>query len=135
MKKLILPIFFAAALASCSSIRTTRGKAGTAQTSLYGTQWILAENVKGKVPTLVVESGRISGEAGCNKYFSTDFSANTADGSFSANNVGATRMACDNLNSEQNFLAALQQANKYVVNGNVLELYKDRLLLLRFNRK
>ena len=35
---------------------------------------------------------------------------------------------------EQNFLKMLSEANRYVINGSVLELYKDNLLLLKFNK-
>ncbi len=35
---------------------------------------------------------------------------------------------------EKNFMDMVGKANKYVVTGNVLELYQDNLLLLKFNK-
>ena len=85
------------------------------------------------MPTLNVENNRISGTGGCNNYFA-DVVLNAKNGSFVAGNVGSTRMACTNMTSEQNFFDLLAQVNRYDLNNGVLELYKDNLLLLRFNQ-
>ena len=133
MKKLILTVFASAAIVSCSTMASGTAKVGTAQPSIDNTTWSLAENVKGNRPTLVVESGKISGNGGCNRYFG-NLNVDTASGSFTTSNIGSTKMACDNMGTEQTYFSALGQANKYVVSNNVLELYKDKLLLLKFNR-
>ncbi|MPN27835.1 hypothetical protein SDC9_175269 [bioreactor metagenome] len=44
-------------------------------------------------------------------------------------------MACDNMSVETNFFNMLNEVNKYIVSGNTLELYKDNLLLLKFNKQ
>ncbi|MGZ5197981.1 MAG: META domain-containing protein, partial [Kaistella sp.] len=54
---------------------------------------------------------------------------------FSAKNVGATKMACENMEVESNFFSMLNEATKYVVSGNTLELYKGNLLLMKFNKQ
>jgi hypothetical protein len=41
-------------------------------------------------------------------------------------------MACQNMEVEDNYFRMLNEATKYVVNGNTLELYKGNLLLLKF---
>jgi len=43
-------------------------------------------------------------------------------------------MMCNSMSVEQNFMDMVGKANKYVVSGNTLELYKDNLLLLKFNK-
>ncbi len=36
-------------------------------------------------------------------------------GTFDVGNVGATKMACDNMMTEQSYFTVLEQVNKYVV--------------------
>ncbi len=127
----ILFIFVAFTVVSCSTM--TGSKKGSAQENIANTQWILSDNVKGKTPTLNIESGRITGSGGCNNYFG-ELSLDPTAGNFSAKNIGSTRMACDNMNVEDNFFKMLSETNKYVVSGTTLELYKDNLLLLKFNK-
>lgn len=58
----------------------------------------------------------------------------TASGKFEASQMGSTKMACDNMSVEKNFLDMVQKANRYIVSGSTLELYQDNLLLLKFNK-
>lgn len=122
-------------MASCSAIPSLgKSKVGASQTNIVNTQWTLADNnLSGKKPTLIVENGKISGNAGCNNYFGNLVLDATA-GNFNAEKIGSTRMACDNSASENNFLDMLDEADKYVVTGNTLELYKGNLLLLKFTK-
>jgi len=134
MKNLFLSICTAAVLVSCGTMSSSSAsKVGKAQPSLTGTKWALADNVKGKIPTLNIEGEKISGNAGCNNYFGTA-KVDPSMGNFSAGALGSTRMACDNMSVEKNFMDMVGKANKYVVTGNVLELYQDNLLLLKFNK-
>lgn len=132
MKNIFLSIFAAAALASCSSLSST--KVGGSQANIAGTKWILAEQVKGKTPTLNIETDKITGNGGCNSYFGEVLLDATA-GNFSAKNISSTKMACADMSAESNFFSMLSEANKYVVNGNTLELYKGNLLLLKFSKQ
>ncbi len=130
MKNIILALFAVITLVSCGS------KAGfsSKQEVVTNTKWILADNVSGsKVPTLNIETKRISGNGGCNNYFA-EAMVNASNGTFVIGNVGATKMACNDLKTEQNFFNLLEQANKYAVKDGFLELYKDNLLLLRFKK-
>lgn len=34
----------------------------------FSTEWVLADNVKGKSPSLAIGNGKVSGNAGCNSY-------------------------------------------------------------------
>ncbi|QIG89145.1 META domain-containing protein [Chryseobacterium sp. POL2] len=134
MKHLFLSISAALILASCAASSYSVKKGGN-QVALTGSSWILAEEVSTEQPTLVVEADKISGNTGCNNYFSTNVAIDPKAGTFAATNVGSTRKACVNMSVETGFLNMLQQANRYVVSGDTLELYKDNLLLLKFNKK
>lgn len=121
---LIVLFFFA----SCASIGSSKK-----QPSLLNTHWTLADQVKGKTPTLKIEQGKVFGNAGCNNYFG-ELVLDTTTGGFTTDKMGSTRMACDNMSVEDNFLKMIGMVNKYKINGNTLELYKDNLLLLKFNK-
>lgn len=133
MKNLFLALSAALVITSCTA--TSGAKVGTAQPALLGTEWVLAEDVNSEQPTMLVEAGKISGNSGCNNYFSNSFMSNQKSGDFAASNIGSTRKACINMSVENNFLNMLQEANKYIVNGTTLELYKDKILLLKFNKR
>ena len=136
MKKIILGFGLAFAAISCETAATGSGSssAGKAQPSLDATTWELTEVVKGKIPTLKIEGTKITGNAGCNNFFG-EVGLNASTGSFTTSKVGSTKMFCDNLSVENNFLKALSDANRYAVVGNTLELYKDGLLLIKLNKK
>ena len=133
VRNISLAIVVSATIASCSTVATSKSKLGTTQANITNTKWTLADNVKGKKPTLVVESGKITGNGGCNNYFA-DLMLDPTVGNFSTNNIGATKMACENMSEETNFFSMLSATTKYVVTGNTLELYKDNLLLLKFTK-
>ncbi|MBW8523592.1 META domain-containing protein [Chryseobacterium chendengshani] len=134
MKNLFLSFCTIAVLASCGTMsNTASSKVGKAQPSISNSKWTLADNVKGKTPTLNIEGTKVNGNAGCNSYFGT-LSSDAATGTFTASQLGSTKMACENMSVEQNFMSMMQKANKYVVSGNTLELYQDNLLLLKFNK-
>ncbi len=133
MKKLFFTSILALAIVSCTTRVGNASKLGKSQAPITGTQWVLADDVANK-PTLVIEQNRISGNAGCNNYFS-DAMIDTAAGNFSAKNVGSTRKMCNNMTTETAFMEVLPQVNKYVVTETTLELYKDNLLLLKFNKQ
>ncbi len=132
-RNISLAIFTAATIVSCSTMATSKSKVGTPQPNIANTQWTLADNVKGKTPTLNIESARITGNGGCNNYFA-DLMIDRTVGNFSTKNIGSTKMACDNMSEETNYFSMLGAATKYVVNGTTLELYKENLLLLKFNK-
>lgn len=134
MKNILLAFCSVILLASCSSINGLKSKSGGSQASLNNSSWTLATEVKGTAPTLLISGDRISGNAGCNNYFSTEINLDPTAGNFSVKNIGSTRKMCDNMDVETNFLKMLDATTKYVVKDNVLELYKDNLLLLRFNK-
>lgn len=134
MKNIVLGIFAMALVASCGTMKNaSSSKVGKAQPSIANTKWTLADNVKGQAPTLNIEGSKVNGNAGCNRYFGSVV-METASGQFTPSGLGSTKMACDNMSVERNFLDMMQKANKYVVSGTTLELYQDNLLLLKFNK-
>lgn len=64
---------------------------------------------------------RVSGSAGCNRYFG---SARATNGSLSVGPLGSTMMACaqDVMEQEALYLAALQAATVYSIQGTELRL-------------
>ncbi|KQT18533.1 heat-shock protein HslJ [Chryseobacterium sp. Leaf404] len=133
MKNYILTLLGAATIVSCGTMGNTASKVGKEQASIANTKWVLADKVKGTVPTLNIDGDKINGNGGCNRYFGTA-TFNTQSGTFTPSGVGSTKMACENMTVENNFLGALQKVNKYVVSDSSLELYQDGLLLLKFNK-
>lgn len=134
MKKTILGFSAALLLWSCGAVpQGNISKIGRSQLSLSNTQWQLAETTKGKQPTLIIEEGKISGSAPCNRYFG-ELNVDPATGSFDARKIGSTKMACDAMSAESAYLNMLDEANKYVLSGNQLELYKNNLLLMKFTK-
>ena len=116
---------------SCSNA-SVAGKKESVQ--LNNTSWVLEENSKTNSGiTLEIAKGRVSGFSGCNNYFS-ELTTNSKD-TFQVKSIGATRMLCDNISVEEDYLNLLEKVNKYVISETSLELYKDNVLLLKFKRK
>lgn len=134
MKNLILAFCSIILLASCSSVNGLKSKSGKSQMSINNSSWRVADDLKGTSPTLLIKDGKITGNAGCNNYFSNEVNLDPTVGNFSIKNIGSTRKMCDNMEVETNFLKMLDETTKYVVQGNILELYKGDLLLVRFNK-
>jgi heat shock protein HslJ len=95
--------------------------------SLVGPEWSLKTLggkpvVSGTTPSATFSADeRVSGSAGCNRYFG---SARVAGSSLSVGPLGSTMMACaqDVMDQEALYLAALQAATFYSVQGSELRL-------------
>ena len=99
--------------------------------SLAGTTWLLESigpsgNLRPALAAVEVtltfsDDGRVSGNASCNSYFGQYVS--DTDGALSISGLGSTKMYCHEpgvMQQEQDFLAALSQAQHYtVVNGRL----------------
>jgi heat shock protein HslJ len=103
--------------------------------TLSGTSWTATgvNNGKGAVESVAAGTtitatfgadGQLSGSAGCNQYTATFTSA---DGTIVIGPIAGTRMACDPAVSDQEtaYLAALDAAATYKVQGSTLELRDD----------
>ena len=68
------------------------------------------------------EEGRVTGQAPCNTYFATQ---TVPYPWFNVDTIGATRMACPDLNTEARFFAALEEMSLAEVLGDTLILRND----------
>jgi len=102
--------------------------------SIENTSWLVV-NLKGETefsrqPTIRIDlSGKgISGSSGCNRYFG-DVTINKNQVKIS--NVGSTKMMCNNINTEQLFFEALNEATFFKAEGNTLKLMsKDKKVII-----
>ena len=101
--------------------------ASTGPESLVGPEWSL-RSIGGKpvvagttLTAAFSNEDRVSGSAGCNRYFG---SARATNGSLSVGPLGSTMMACaqDVMEQEALYLAALQSATVYSIQGTELRL-------------
>lgn len=77
------------------------------------------------------ETDRVNGQSGCNNYFG----GYTVKGnSITFGKLGSTMMACneESMATERKFHDALEKANKFKVENNVLKLYQDKELIAQF---
>lgn len=95
---------------------------------LIGTSW-LARDIDGRGvlddlrSTLVVESAeRVSGQAGCNRYFGR---VGLEESNIGISRVGSTKMACPPavMDQERRFLEALQAASYWERGGDILIIF------------
>lgn len=111
---------------------------GSNATALEKTNWKLTHlsaiagdlPEAGKAVTLRLDSSRVTGNAGCNRYFGSY----TLDaGKLQFTGVGSTKMFCEGkMEVENGFMQALNSTNAYHIAGNTLSLLKDSDTLARF---
>lgn len=75
------------------------------------------------------KNGRISGKAGCNRYFGK---VSFDQQRIYISGVGSTQMACTDMEIESLYLKHLTVVNRYQLSGNNLQLFRDQELLLQF---
>ncbi len=75
------------------------------------------------------KNGRISGKAGCNRYFGK---VSFDQQRIFISGVGSTQMACTDMEIESLYLKHLTAVNRYQLSGNNLQLFRDQELLLQF---
>jgi heat shock protein HslJ len=124
--KYVFIIVISVVLYSCSSSGTT----GTGQ-SIKNTKWMLESLYGERVDTMYLTSGNeislyfadssnMNGKAPCNHYFSTYTITGTK---LSIGAIGATRMACPQLDMEQRYFSFLSNVTRYSIANNRLTLY------------
>ena len=102
---------------------------------LAGTRWEVVQynNGRGAVTTLIADTrmttefgtdGQVTGSAGCNTYFGSYTVSSSSDIAIGA--LGTTSLMCAEpegvMEQETEFIAALQSATTYRIDGNSLEL-------------
>lgn len=81
--------------------------------------------------TLTLPQGQISGSTGCNKFFGNVILENSK---FKVNTIGATKMACIDMEPEQIFLETLHQIEFYKMENDQLKLLgPDKSVLMECN--
>ncbi|GFZ89424.1 hypothetical protein GCM10011531_21200 [Aquaticitalea lipolytica] len=118
---------------SCAQDKKESQDSNTTE-SIENTSWLVV-NLKGETefsrqPTIRIDlSGKgISGSSGCNRYFG-DVTINKNQVKIS--NVGSTKMMCNNINTEQLFFEALNEATFFKAEGNTLKLMsKDKKVII-----
>jgi heat shock protein HslJ len=103
--------------AAMHAARSRGGGAGAELTPavLEGTRWTLTHWAPGEPARpprpieIVVEGGRLSGHAGCNRFFASLVAEGDTPGAIRVSPPGATRMACEGeaMQAETRFLGAL----------------------------
>jgi heat shock protein HslJ len=93
---------------------------------LEGTAWYLANTVPGTSISIEFANGSLSGFAGCNSYSAT-YTSTRAGGNTNNITIGpitSSQAICSEeiMNQEQAYLAALQGATVYTINGTTLTL-------------
>jgi chitodextrinase len=88
---------------------------------LEGTRWTLQDTLPGTALTALLQQGQISGSGGCNTY-SGSFTTFGSDITIGA--LSVTSFACDPtiMEQENTYLAQLQLAAAYQIDGNQLRL-------------
>lgn len=119
-------------MTSCNAVNSGRS-AAESNLDLVGSKWQLADKTNGKIPTLVLEANRASGNAACNNYIG-ELQMDKATHIFRVGNVSSTRMACEDMSTETNYLRMLSRITQYRQTKNTLELYEGNMLLLKYNR-
>ena len=103
-------------------------KAAEKSASLTGTKWVLesmnGREVKLKEPTsevfMTLEDGKVNGKAGCNSFFG---SYELGEGNqLDFGPMGATKMACPDMDIEVFFFTMLDSTRIYTIEGNKLSL-------------
>jgi hypothetical protein len=92
---------------------------------LEGTTWLLDKTIPGSEITALFSNGQVSGSAGCNTYQGTYRSTRAAGGNtIEFGPLATTRMTCDEalMEQEQIYLAALESATEYTLEGFALTI-------------
>ena len=100
-----------------ASLRNTRWVLRT----LAGTAVTTPENAREIYLQFDASADKVTGQAACNRFFGQF--AQPAPDSIRISNVGSTRMACDRLALETQYLQALSAAKRLQITGDTLRLY------------
>jgi hypothetical protein len=93
--------------------------------TLEGTTWLLDKTIPGSEITALFANGQVSGSAGCNTYQGTYRSTRAAGtNTIEFGPLATTRMMCDEplMDQEQLYLAALEAATEYTIEGFALTI-------------
>ena len=129
MKRIYLVALLMLTTLLCVSCGSSKNSSKINLASLDGSSWELTHMDGIKVnkeavqtATISISGASISGQAACNSYGGECFVY--SDGRIKIGDMMSTRMACSNMMYERIFLAALQEAKVFRMDGvNTLKLY------------
>ena len=129
MKRIYLVALLMLTTLLCVSCGSSKNGSKINLASLDGSSWELTHMDGIKVnkeavqtATISISGASISGQAACNSYGGECFVY--SDGRIKIGDMMSTRMACSNMMYERIFLAALQEAKVFRMDGvNTLKLY------------
>ena len=81
-----------------------------------------SEFQRNPVITLTMPEGQIQGSTSCNKFFGN---VNLENNSFRVNNLGSTKMACKDMETETLFLETLNEVVSYKIENDYLKLLNE----------
>ncbi|CAI9429617.1 Heat-inducible protein [Candidatus Ornithobacterium hominis] len=137
MKKSLLYISLSVFMLSCSPMPM---KKKVNVDALYGTWFLQNDNhaelgfEKQKLHLTFSQEdneNKVSGFAGCNNFFGV---FNSHQNNLKITQLGLTRMACPELDVEQDYIELLDKVNRFERSGENLYLYQDNLLLLHYKK-
>jgi heat shock protein HslJ len=105
--------------------------------TLEGPTWLLDKTIPGSEITALFANGQVSGSAGCNTYQGTYRSTRAAGrNTIEFGPLATTRMMCDEPLMEQEglYLAALESAKEYVIEGFALSIEYPGGTLLYYDK-
>lgn len=108
-------------LTACLKDETVSGQTQTAD--IWVLQTMSETPVKPRVTIEFQEAGRISGQAPCNRYFASQTAPLPW---FKIKNIGATKMACPNLDLEARYFGYLEKMTLVEIKGDTLILQSER---------
>ncbi len=113
-------------VADTAGLSDSASMAITINAGLSGTNWILSGTITGTAISLEFGNGSLSGFAGCNSY-NASYSSTRAGGNtnnISLGPISSTAALCPEeiMSQEQAYLASLQTASSYTINGSTLTL-------------
>ena len=126
MKRMLFFYVMVGLLLSCNSRKENA--------SLVGNKWVL-ESIDGRTIKLqeatsevymILEDGTnsVNGKAGCNRFFGSYTRGDSARLTFSG--MGATRMACPDMDIEVQFFKTLDSTKNFLIEGDKLSLKGDK---------
>lgn len=138
MRLIMAGVLLSLGLLGCAQTPEQAGEGDKASQNTLTGQWQLVElmghPIKAeKAPNLEFnEEGRVSGFAGCNRFFGD---VEVKGLSIHFGQLGATMMACPDMQIESKFMQVLEKADNYSLGNDSLSLNKARMApLARFER-
>lgn len=142
-KKLIVMTVCAVLFAGCDAELNTQAEVDI-DSSISGVQWQLVELMgmpvevdEGKKEPFIFlesESNKFNGFSGCNNFFGT-YELNEEQLRISFSKVGATLMACEDMDTQRKMFQVIEMADNYSIAENQLSLNKARMAPLARFRK